>query len=768
LNNWGGTAIIADDTLFFAGSTRLDNNNDTSAGTTYSNLTFNAGAGTFVLSGNPITLAAGAGNITNNSSNPQTVNLGLDFSSGFTLNGGSAGLTMGEGLTNTLGASGTTTLTLAGTGTLTNLLNSTTSPGGTNVIALNNASADWTLANNPSSTQITVPWVLAVTNGTFNFGNAGSAPVLTLLTTRGAPSDNYVTASTGNTGTFNMVSGILTNSARFDTGIGGTGNINVSGGLWVMNDQLQQANASPGFGNVNVSGGTLSVNNSQTLFIASRGTGSLTVDGSGTVNCGTLDVSRTASAGSQGTVNLNSGGTLQVSVTITTASNAAGATNGTEKAILNFNGGTLQAGVNSTTWITEGAYDGNTASNVVLNLIVKSGGAIINSAGFSVTNTLSLQHDSSLGATPDGGLTKNSTGTLALSAANTYSGDTIISGGTLALSGSGSVDDSAAISVASGARFDVSSVTSGYTLAGGQTLTGSGVVTGAVTTASSAVLSPGNSSIGTLSFSNSLTLNALSTNEFAVTPSGGASNKVVVAGLLTPNNSVVSVTAGAQLQPGTNTLFTYGSVSGSFNATPVFDVAPVHAAEAAIVDNGAGQITLVVPNHAPVAGATFTLPVTLGAAATIQIVGGKYAPTDADGDTLIITSVSGAVNGTVTTDGTNVTYTATSGTTDSFSYTVSDGYGGTAVGTVNVVINSSVAAQQGQNQLSVPQMINGNVVLSYLGIPGYTYALDWTHSLSTPITWLPLLTNAAAGNGALNFTNTPSGGSDYYRTRYVP
>jgi hypothetical protein len=172
----------------------------------------------------------------------------------------------------------------------------------------------------------------------------------------------------------------------------------------------------------------------------------------------------------------------------------------------------------------------------------------------------------------------------------------------------------------------------------------------------------------------------------------------------------------------------------------------------------------IVTNHPPVAGVAFTMYVTLGTPSTMQIIGGKFPPTDADGDALIISN-SGATNGTVTTDGTNITYTATNGTSDTITCTISDGYGGIVTGTINVVISSS--GQQGYNLLNA-QMVNGNEVLSYAGIPGYNYAFEWATNLTPPITWTPLVTNAAAGNGSLLFTNTPSGGSDYYRTRYVP
>ena len=158
--------------------------------------------------------------------------------------------------------------------------------------------------------------------------------------------------------------------------------------------------------------------------------------------------------------------------------------------------------------------------------------------------------------------------------------------------------------------------------------------------------------------------------------------------------------------------------------------------------------------------------VTIGIPWTVQIVGGKYAPTDADGDALTITSVSGYTNGTVTFTTTNITYTATNGTGDSFSYFVSNGYGGTASQPVSVTIS---AAGEGFNLLSGPvNNGNGTMTINYLGVPSYNYALETTPSLTAPVTWTPVATNASAANGHLSFTFSTGLGQGYFRTRYVP
>jgi autotransporter-associated beta strand protein len=131
----------------------------------------------------------------------------------------------------------------------------------------------------------------------------------------------------------------------------------------------------------------------------------------------------------------------------------------------------------------------------------------------------------------------------------------------------------------------------GTAVVNGGTLSGAGTVSGAATFNAGTILSPGSNSVGTLTFGGNLTLNAASTNNFAVTTAGGASNSVTVAGTLNPNSSVIQITSGTALAVGTYTLFNYSGISGSFNATPVFDVAP--AAAPTIVDTGT-KINLVI------------------------------------------------------------------------------------------------------------------------------------------------------------------------------
>jgi fibronectin-binding autotransporter adhesin len=76
--NWDlDTAPVANDRLFFGGTTGLTPNNDFAADTDFTGITFNAGAAPFTISGAEIDLAANSG-ITNNSANVQTISANID------------------------------------------------------------------------------------------------------------------------------------------------------------------------------------------------------------------------------------------------------------------------------------------------------------------------------------------------------------------------------------------------------------------------------------------------------------------------------------------------------------------------------------------------------------------------------------------------------------------------------------------------------------------------------------------------------------------
>ena len=556
--NWQGSSLTGTDPLTFTGATGLNNTNDTSSETATS-LTFWPGAGAFVLNGNGVVLD---GPVTNLSTATETINLPLSFGSTEAISATSGPLIIGGGLTNT--ASGATNyLLLSGTGVLTNLLYSL-DPTATNELALNAANANWTILDNPSSLPMTVPWVLQISNGVLNFGNAGSAPNLASLAFHNAPADSQLGNLNGATATLNITNGVLSlNTLNTAQAVNSTGIVNVAGGTVnlgpigaVVSDYFQGANG----GNtdelsvVTISGGTMNMGSAAAphggaFYIASRGNGILTVSGQGALNCGVLDVSRNAQGGtfsSVGVVNLNGGSITATRVgTATSASQSGPASNlSTPSATFNFNGGTLRAAAGSTNF-----YHGNTASPAIpITSIVQAGGAIIDSSNFPISVLEPLQHDSTLGLTPDGGLTVLGSGTLTLTAASTYTGPTTVNGGTLAVNGS-------------------LANTSGTTVEPTGTLAGTGSLAGSVTVNIGGAVAPGGvGAIGTLTVAGTVSLSGNTEMDVNATPltndvlsAGGA---ITYGGTLTATNL-----SGTLALSNSFTLFKASSYSGVFTAT---------------------------------------------------------------------------------------------------------------------------------------------------------------------------------------------------------
>ena len=189
----------------------------------------------------------------------------------------------------------------------------------------------------------------------------------------------------------------------FDDSLNGTPNVTLT---------LDVAPSTIGFNNSShnyVLSGTFKITGSTGL--TKQGSGSVTLSESGgddfsggiTVNNGTLILDN-ASSGISGGLTIN-GGTVQI------GNNDAN--------------GTLPSGILD----DEGMLVFNRTDNVTVATVIPGAG----------------------------GLTQKGSGTLTLTGANSYSGNTTVSSGTLALSGSGTIADSAAVSVNS-ATFDVSAL----------------------------------------------------------------------------------------------------------------------------------------------------------------------------------------------------------------------------------------------------------------------------------------------------------------------
>ena len=178
--------------------------------------------------------------------------------------------------------------------------------------------------------------------------------------------------------------------------------------------------------------------------------------------------------------------------------------------------------------------------------------------------------------------------TVTLLANNTYTGPTIINAGTLQLGASGSIVNSASITLATNSvnggavvnTFDVSALPAGFVTSPGQTLNLlGGQVLGSLNLAagSTNLLVPaGSNTVGTLSISGNLTLSGGS-NTLVLDINNVANDQVSVGGNLTASGvtTLQFVPPGTGINAGTYTLMT---VSGTLSATPAnFNIAGLAA-----------------------------------------------------------------------------------------------------------------------------------------------------------------------------------------------
>ena len=319
---------------------------------------------------------------------------------------------------------------------------------------------------------------LGISNGSFSLGaNAFSVGSGTGSAGNGTVNHTAGSISTGNggqvlvgngtsTGIYNLSGGTLTTFVSLTRGVmlgvnaGSTGTFNLSGsGSLQMtsggNSILQIGRSDSAVHNTTAlfyqTGGTADIG---TLAMGGAAGGATNVNSTLTLPDGTFTASAFTllAAGDSNTAVINIGGTADVTLPNLPTARGSGAT-----ATMNFDGGTLK---NSAT---------GTFITGLNNAFIQSGGATFDTSLNSTTISQALlTHGSSTG----GGLTKDGVNTLTLSGVNTYTGDTTVNAGTLKLTTTGSIADSASILLASGAGFDVSTLTTPLALSAGQTLRG--------------------------------------------------------------------------------------------------------------------------------------------------------------------------------------------------------------------------------------------------------------------------------------------------------
>lgn len=262
--------------LHFAGSTRLTPNNDFAADASFADITFDSGAGAFVLGGNRITLT---GAITNNDDSVQTLNHALIMSATRTVDAASGNVVIGGVLSGAGGLTkaGTGTLTLTGTNTYTG---TTTISAGT--LSIGDGVTDGSIASSAGITNnaalvynLTGARTYAnVISGTGTLTKTG-AGTLTLIAT-----NTFTGVTTISAGTLSIGNGVTNGSIATSAGI-------VTNAALVFNPV-----AGNNYGNVISGTGTLTKNGTGPLTLS--GAAANTYSGVTTVNAGQLTLNKTA------------------------------------------------------------------------------------------------------------------------------------------------------------------------------------------------------------------------------------------------------------------------------------------------------------------------------------------------------------------------------------------------------------------------------------------------------------------------------------------
>lgn len=484
-----------------------------------------------------------------------------------------------------------------------------------------------------------------------------------------------------------------------------------------------------------ITGGSLTVNydptyrpdNSTNVLhggpISAQFSGSVTLGGTGSLTLHTLqvDTNRTFTL---------SGGTLTFhTIRLMPHSSLSG------KILVNGNV-TLNARSNVTAVVARGPGSGNTGS-------VDLGGGNRTFTIGDGTNEVDVSFDVPL---TNGGLVKAGAGTLRITNANAFAGGTTVSAGRLLVNNSAG-----------------SGTGSGTVTVNGGFLSGTGTISGVVTVNAGGTLAP-----GTASARGMLTLNSppvLAGTNFMRIHRGGspASDRLVLtSGTLTYGGTlVVSNTGAAPVGGDAFALFSAPAYAGDFAAAvlpPLSDGLNWYLGT--LTHNG----SLVVNRRPAISPLHFTNP----APGTLEIPLASLtaAASDPDGDPISLAGINlTTTNGiTLVTNATSVLYANPLGVADRFSYTVSDGRGGSTNGVVYLAANPAGWLA------GPPHVVSNAIALQFVGLPGWTYYLERSTNLQH---WVTIGTNVAPANGQFGFTDPlppPDAGEAqaFYRLRWLP
>ena len=548
--NWDGdaTAPVANDDLVFAGSTQLTTtNNIATADISFNSMTFAAAAGAFTLAGSRITLA---GNITNSSSNNQTISLSIILNvttCTITTNGGA----VVSGLNESVTISGV----ISGPGGI-------TKEGATYGLRLSGA--------NTYTGDTTVNAGVIMPRHATAWGNSASGTVYL---------NNGITVADNDGGNRTLsnrvvVTGTVTIAIPFSNGwdFALAGVVSGTGGFSVTSDTSGRAFTLSGS---NTFSGGIAVNDSAARIVmgtnTALGTGvfsTVSTQSAGGLECNTT-LTNVANAMSMASgKRLNIGGNNSSAVTLSGVISGAGSlykqgTTGT----WTLSGNNIYTGTTTVSTGTLQIGNGGTTGSLSTSSTITNNATLI----FNRTNTVTGGTDFKSGISGTGAVTQAGSGTLIFSGTNTYTGATTVNAGTLQIGNggtTGSLSTSSTITVTSpgvlafnrtdtvtgGTDFKSGiSGTGALTQAGSGTLIFSGTNTYAgATTVSAGTLQIGNGgTTGSLSTSSTITVTSPGVLAFnrTNTVTGGTDFKSGISG----TGAVTQAGSGTFIFSGTNT-----------------------------------------------------------------------------------------------------------------------------------------------------------------------------------------------------------------------